>query len=217
MKQFIKSKQLKITLIVLVIIAGIVMIAVKGFNFDLKYQDTKQIEFGLDKQFSISDIKAITDEVLNNEPVLIRKVEVYEDAVNITAREITDEQKANIITKVNEKYGTDLNADEIEIATVAHTKGKDIIMPYVVPFIIATIIILIYMMIKYYKLNSGKVLLKTIGIIILTQVLLFSIMAITRIPIGRLTIPLVLTVYMLTLVWYTTKLENQLKTKKQEN
>ena len=119
--------------------------------------------------------------------------------------------------KVNEKFGTDLNADEIEIATVAHTKGRDIIRPYIAPFIIATIIILIYMMIKYYKLNSGKVLLKTIGIIILAQVLLFSIMAITRIPIGRLTIPLVLTVYMLTLVWYTTKLENQLKTKKQEN
>lgn len=212
-----KTNKILILLMILIIIAGILMIIFKGFNFDLKYQDTKQIEFGLDQQFSISDIKAITDEVLNNEPVLIRKVEVYEDAVNITAREITDEQKANIITKVNEKYGTDLNADKIEIATVAHTKGKDIIMPYVVPFIIATIIILIYMMIKYYKLNSGKVLLKTIGIIILTQVLLFSIMAITRIPIGRLTIPLVLTVYMLTLVWYTTKLENQLKTKKQEN
>ena len=212
-----KTNKILILLMILIIIAGILMIIFKGFNFDLKYQDTKQIEFGLDQQFSISDIKAITDEVLNNEPVLIRKVEVYEDAVNITAREITDEQKANIITKVNEKYGTDLNADEIEIATVAHTKGRDIIIPYVVPFIIATIIILIYMMIKYYKLNSGKVLLKTIGIIILTQVLLFSIMAITRIPIGRLTIPLVLTVYMLTLVWYTTKLENQLKTKKQEN
>ena len=212
-----KTNKILILLMILIIIAGILMIIFKGFNFDLKYQDTKQIEFGLDKQFSVSDIKAITDEVLNNEPVLIRKVEVYEDAVNITAREITDEQKANIITKVNEKFGTDLNADEIEIATVAHTKGRDIIRPYIAPFIIATIIILIYMMIKYYKLNSGKVLLKTIGIIILTQVLLFSIMAITRIPIGRLTIPLVLTVYMLTLVWYTTKLENQLKTKKQEN
>ena len=212
-----KTNKILILLMILIIIAGILMIIFKGFNFDLKYQDTKQIEFGLDQQFSISDIKAITDEVLNNEPVLIRKVEVYEDAVNITAREITDEQKANIITKVNEKYGTDLNADEIEIATVAHTKGKDIIMPYVVPFIIATIIILIYMMIKYYKLNSGKVLLKTIGIIILTQILLFSIMAIVRIPIGRLTIPLVLTIYMLTLVWHTTNLENQLKAKKQDN
>ena len=193
------------------------MIIFKGFNFDLKYQDTKQIEFGLDKQFSISDIKAITDEVLNNEQVLIRKVEVYEDAVNITAKEITDEQKANIITKVNEKYGTELNAEEIEVTTIAHTKGRDIIKPYVVPFIIATIIILVYMMIKYYKLNSVKVLVKTIGVILLTQILLFSIMAITRIPIGRLTIPLVLTVYMLTLVWYTSKLENQLKAKKQEN
>ena len=212
-----KTNKILILLMILIIIAGILMIIFKGFNFDLKYQDTKQIEFGLDQQFSISDIKAITDEVLNNEPVLIRKVEVYEDAVNITAREITDEQKANIITKVNEKYGTDLNADEIEIATVAHTKGRDIIIPYVVPFIIATIIILIYMMIKYYKLNSGKVLLKTIGIIILTQILLFSIMAIVRIPIGRLTIPLVLTIYMLTLVWHTTNLENQLKAKKQDN
>ena len=212
-----KTNKILILLMILIIIAGILMIIFKGFNFDLKYQDTKQIEFGLDQQFSISDIKAITDEVLNNEPVLIRKVEVYEDAVNITAREITDEQKANIITKVNEKYGTDLKADEIEIGTVAHTKGRDIIMPYVLPFAIATIIILVYMMIKYYKLNSGKVLLKTIGIIILTQILLFSIMAITRIPIGRLTIPLVLTVYMLTLVWYTSKLENKLKTKKQDN
>ena len=212
-----KTNKILILLMILVIIAGILMIIFKGFNFDLKYQDTKQIEFGLDKQFSVSDIKAITDEVLNNEPVLIRKVEVYEDAVNITAREITDEQKSNIITKVNEKFGTDLNADEIEIATVAHTKGRDIIRPYIAPFIIATIIILIYMMIKYYKLNSGKVLLKTIGIIILTQILLFSIMAIVRIPIGRLTIPLVLTIYMLTLVWHTTNLENQLKAKKQDN
>lgn len=212
-----KTNKILILLMILVIIAGILMIIFKGFNFDLKYQDTKQIEFGLDKQFSVSDIKAITDEVLNNEPVLIRKVEVYEDAVNITAREITDEQKSNIITKVNEKFGTDLNADEIEIATVAHTKGRDIIRPYIAPFVIATIIILIYMMIKYYKLNSGKVLLKTIGIIILTQILLFSIMAIVRIPIGRLTIPLVLTIYMLTLVWHTTNLENQLKAKKQDN
>ena len=212
-----KTNKILILLMILVIVAGILMIIFKGFNFDLKYQDTKQIEFGLDKQFSVSDIKAITDEVLNNEPVLIRKVEVYEDAVNITAREITDEQKANIITKVNEKFGTDLNADEIEIATVAHTKGRDIIRPYIAPFIIATIIILIYMMIKYYKLNSGKVLLKTIGIIILTQILLFSIMAIVRIPLGTLTIPLVLTIYMLTLVWHTTNLENQLKAKKQDN
>ena len=135
-----KTNKILILLMILIIIAGILMIIFKGFNFDLKYQDTKQIEFGLDKQFSISDIKAITDEVLNNEPVLIRKVEVYEDAVNITAREITDEQKANIITKVNEKYDNkeltekwnkiielkDIVAKELELQRANKTIGNSL-------------------------------------------------------------------------------------------
>ena len=36
---------------------------------------------------------------------IIQKVEVFEDTVSITAKEISEEQKQNIITKVNEKYG----------------------------------------------------------------------------------------------------------------
>ena len=63
MKQFIKSKQLKIILIALVIMAGVVMIAVKGFNFDLKYQDTQRVELYLKTEFNISDIRQITDAV----------------------------------------------------------------------------------------------------------------------------------------------------------
>ena len=40
-------------------------------------------------------------------------------------------------------------------------------------------------------------------------------MAITRIPIGRLTIPLTLTIYMLSFVYCTTKFEKDLKQQKQ--
>ena len=67
------------------------------------------------------------------------------------------------------------------------------------------------MAIRYYKLNSLKVVLKTIGICILAQLVLLSIIAITRIPIGRLTIPLILIVYMLTLIGLTTKFEKRLE------
>ena len=84
MKQLIKSKQLKIILIVLIIIAGIAMIAVKGFNFDLKYQDTQRVELYLETEFNISDIKQITNEVFENQKVMIQKVEVFEDSVSIT-------------------------------------------------------------------------------------------------------------------------------------
>ena len=216
MKQLIKSKQLKIVLIVLIILAGIVMIAVKGFNFDLKYQDTQRVELYLETEFNISDIKQITNEVFGNQKVMIQKVEVFEDSVSITTTSISDEQKNNLITKINEKYGTELKAEDIQIEDIAHTRGRDIIKPYIIPFAIAVIATLVYIGIRYYKLSTVKVVLKSIGILLLSQVLLFSVIAITRIPIGRLTIPMVILVYLLTLFGMTSRYEKNLANKKKE-
>ena len=216
MKQLIKSKQLKIVLIVLIILAGIVMIAVKGFNFDLKYQDTQRVELYLETEFNIADIKQITNEVFGNQKVMIQKVEVFEDSVSITTTSISDEQKNNLITKINEKYGTELKAEDIQIEDIAHTRGRDIIKPYIIPFAIAVIATLVYIGIRYYKLSTVKVVLKSIGILLLSQVLLFSVIAITRIPIGRLTIPMVILVYLLTLFGMTSRYEKNLANRKKE-
>ena len=216
MKQLIKSKQLKIVLIVLIIIAGIAMIAVKGFNFDLKYQDTQRVELYLETEFNISDIKQITNEVFGNQKVMIQKVEVFEDSVSITTTSISDEQKNNLITKINEKYGTELKAEDIQIEDIAHTRGRDIIKPYIIPFAIAVIATLVYIGIRYYKSSTVKVVLKSIGILLLSQVLLFSVIAITRIPIGRLTIPMVILVYLLTLFGMTSRYEKNLANRKKE-
>ena len=216
MKQFIKSKQLKIILIVLVIIAGIVMIAVKGFNFDLKYQNTQRVELYLQTEFNISDIKEITDDVFGAQKVMIQKVEVFEDSVSITTTSISDEQKSNLITKINEKYGTELTEEDTQIENIAHTRGRDIIKPYIIPFIVAVVATLVYLGIRYYKLNTAKVVAKSIGILLLTQILLFCIIAIVRIPIGRLTIPMVLLVYFVTLFVMTNRFENNLNKKEIE-
>ena len=216
MKQFIKSKQLKIILIILVILAGIVMIAVKGFNFDLKYQDTQRVELYLQTEFNIADIKQITNEVFGNQKVMIQKVEVFEDSVSITTTSISDEQKNNLITKINEKYGTELTAEDIQVENIAHTRGRDLIKPYILPFAIAVIATLVYLGIRYYKLNTAKVVAKSIGILLLTQILLFSVIAITRIPIGRLTIPMVLLAYFITLYVMTNRFEKNLKNKEIE-
>ena len=214
MKQFIKSKQLKIILMLLVIIAGIVMIAVKGFNFDLKYQDTQRVELYLKTEFNISDIRQITDEVFGNQKVMIQKVEVFEDSVSITTTSISEEQKSNLITKINEKYGTELTAEDTTVEDIGHTRGRDIIKPYILPFAIAVIVVLIYLGIRYHKLSIAKVIAKSIGIMALAQILLFSVMAITRIPIGRLTIPMVILVYLLTLFGITKKKKKDLSKKK---
>ena len=199
---------------IIIIIIGIVITVTKGFNFDLRYEGGKRIELNLQKTFESSDIKQIAKEVIGQD-VVIQKVEIYEDAVSILSKDIIEEQKNQIVTKINEKYGTEINAENTEIITVPHTHLRDLAQPYIIPFVIATVVILIYIGIRYYKLNIIKTIAKTIGIVIIWQVILYSIMAITRIPIGRLTIPLTLTIYMLSFVYCTTKFEKDLKQQKQ--
>jgi preprotein translocase subunit SecF len=216
MKNISKKTKIITLLIAIVIIIGIIVTLTLGLKFDLRYQETKRIELYLEKDFEISDIKQITDEVLSNQNVIIQKVEVYEDTVSIIAKDITDEEKTNLIEKINEKYETELSADSIETTTIPHTRGRDIIKPYITPFIIATIIILIYMAVRYYKIGAIKTVLKSICILVVTQAVLLSVIAIARIPVGRLTIPMVLAVYVLSLIGITTCFEKKLNDKKKE-
>ena len=81
---------------------------------------------------------------------------------------------------------------------------------------ISTLIILVYMAIRYRKIGIIKTVLKTIIISVLAQLTLLSIMAIVRIPIGIITIPLVIIVYLLTLFGITTYFEKQLKNRSEE-
>ena len=206
MKQ--KSTKILVILIALILIVGAIMIGVKGLAFELKYQNGKQVEIDLGKEFDIKDMQAITNEVFGKQAVLIEQIEVYKDAANIITTDITEEQKADLVTKINEKYGTELSADNITIEEHSKIRGRDLIKPYIAPFAIATAIILVYFMIRYYKL---KVLLKSAGIIVLAQLVLLGIMAITRMQIGELTIPFVLVVYVLSLLISTKKFDDDLE------
>lgn len=218
MEKIKKNKKIIIgILIAIIIIAGIAITLTVGLNFDLKYQETKQIQLNLGTEFEIKDIREITNEVFPGQKVMIQPVEVFNDAVSISTNNITDEQKQSLIDKTNEKYeSADIEADSTEIETIPHTRGRDILKPYIAPFVLATFIILVYMAFRYKKIGSTKTILKTLGMVILMQAILFSIIAITRIPIGRVTIPLVLGVYLLTLIGLTTSFEKQLKTKVSE-
>ena len=125
-------------------------------------------------------------------------------------------QKQSIIDKVNEKYGTELKADSTEIINIPNMKIRDLVKPYVTSFAISTVLILVYIAIRYRKLGSIKTMINSLLIIVVGQVVLFSLIAITRIPVGRLTIPMVLIVYVCTLLGITNCLEKKLKLKKEE-
>lgn len=216
MKKLTKKMKLICIILAIVIIAGIAVVATMGFNIELNMQNNNKVELNLEKDFEISDIKDITNEVFGNQEVVIQKVEVFEDTVSITVKEITEEQKKQLIEKVNEKYETELNSDNIEIQHSPSMKLKDLIKPYIFAFSLSSVLIVLYMMIRYKKLGAIKILLKTICSIVVAQAVLLSIIAITRVPVGRSTIPMVIIVYIVTLFVLTNNLENKLAEIKEE-
>lgn len=217
MKQLTKFNKIIIAIIVALIIIATIITATIGFEVELKFKDSQKIELYLEKEFEMSDIQNITNEVFKNQKVIIQKIEVYEDALSITASEITEDQKEQIINKVNEKYNTQVSADQVNITTVPRLRIRKMFTQYIVPFIIALGIILIYMAIRYFKLGSIKVVGQTLLTIIITQIILFSVIAITRNPLGRITIPMVITVLVFTLLTLTTNYEKKLKKIKEQN
>ena len=217
MKQLTKFNKIIIAIIVALIIIATIITATIGFEVELKFKDSQKIELYLEKEFEMSDIQNITNEVFKNQKVIIQKIEVYEDALSITASEITEDQKEQIINKVNEKYNTQVSADQVNITTVPRLRIRKMFTQYIVPFIIALGIILIYMAIRYFKLGSIKVVGQTLLTIIITQIILFIVIAITRIPLGRITIPMVITVLVFTLLTLTTNYEKKLKKIKEQN
>ena len=208
-----KTKAISIILII-IIIAGIIVTFTTGLNFELKYQETKKIQVLVGKEFEISEIKEITDEVLPEQEVIIQKAREFEDVVNITTKEMTEEQKTNLVNKINEKYGQETTAEDIKIVTIPHTRGRDIVKPYILPFIVASAIILVYFLVKYRKLEKIKMILTYVIGLILPQLVLLSIIAITRIPVGRTTMSLVLIIYVLTLLTLTNNFETKLNNKR---
>lgn len=191
----IKMKKVIQILLICLMIAGIVVIATLGFNVGLKYSENTQINIAIEKEFNIEDIQKIADEVFGNNKAIVQVVELYEDMIQITVKEASQEQIENLNTKINEKYELENEVSDFLITNNANTKLRDLVKPYILPIVISVIIILVYEMIRFNKLGIWRVLYKSGMIIIAPQAILFSVYAITRLPINRLTAIISLALY----------------------
>ena len=210
MKQIKKSKLTQILLIVLVLVMGLILALTKGFNKELKYKEHQEIKLEIGKEYKKTDIKEITNEIFDGQDVVIQDVDEYGDTVLISTNNITDEQKTNLVNKINEKYQIALAADSQEIQTIPQTRIIDILNHYFLAFGVSSIIILVYMAIRYRKLNALKVIFTTVLALVVTEAVLFAIFAITQIPFGKYTVALVFIAYVFALAVIVNKFENKL-------
>lgn len=193
-----KQKNIKIisiALVALVILIGIVVVGIWGFNKELRFEQSQSIDVYVEQSVDESKIKEIVHESLGGSSNMVQTVEIYKDMVTIRAEEITEEQKDNIVNKIKENYEFEQTAEDTTINTVPATKIIDMYKKYVVPFIISGALVLVYMVIRYYKKGILKVLARTVAIPVFGELFLLSVIAIARIPVGRFTPILVIGMY----------------------
>lgn len=193
----------------LLILAGIVVVLFRGFNVNFLLEQHEVVEFVIGKDFEIADVKNICKEVFGNKKVVLRKIEVFNDSVAINVSSITNEEKENLVNKLNEKFGTTKDVSEVEIKTVAKVRIRDWVKPYIKPVVVSGIIILAYIAIRFREENLLKLISKIVGIMLLTVLALLSVCAICRVPMSPIYIMGLTSVAIIELIIYIAKLNNK--------
>lgn len=195
-------------IIIAIIIAGLITYVTKRFNMELIYSNRDQMVISDEKEFDVNKVTDIAKEILIDRRVSVRKVDKFSNSIEIIAAYISDEEKESIVAKLNEEYGTEIANDSIIINTIANTKVIDIVKPYLIPALITFGVTLAYFLIMYHNIGILKVLLLSCLIPVISELLLFSIVAVARIPFGRLTSAIALGAYIISIMGLTYKFQN---------
>ena len=188
-------KKVIYAILICIIIAGIVVIATVGLKADLIYSKNVELDLYIGKTFEKSDIEDMTKEVFSVDDVIVQEIEFFEDMVSIKVPDTLSEDDLNskveeLNNKINEKYEIENTVDDIEITHNPKIKLSSMIMPYVFILSISMVIILIFVGIRYKKLGAIKTILTYILWIAATELVLLSVIAITRFPVNRMVIPM---------------------------
>lgn len=196
------NKKIVLLGLILLIIAGIIVVALKGFNVSLMLEQHESLNIMVGKEIDINEIKNMCNEVFKDKKVVVRSIDLFNDSVNISVQAITDEEKSELINKINEKYGTELVADNLNVNTIANVRIRDLVRPYVKPIVISVVVIIAYLIILFRKMSAFKLLGKIALIILLTEATLASIIAIVRIPMSPVIVNLMTVIAVFELLVY---------------
>ena len=104
------------SVICLIIVVGTIVALSAGFNVEKNYKHNQKIEIDLGREVELDKISQITDEVFGKNKATVQIVEIYNESVQISAVEISEEQKNNVVEKINNLYKAE-NATETQISS----------------------------------------------------------------------------------------------------
>ena len=202
------------------------------FVFDQKFKKSDVIkvcdEVFKDKEYEIKTVEVFSDAVyiispsisLEEQEALLQKLdnlytteekvsetETITDETTSTEENTSEDSEETIFDRLEKGSKYDLYHD-------SKVRIRDIVKPYTMPSIISAIIIVIYIAIKYRKLNGGYSLItvcKILGEMLVVLLEIVSVIAITRIPFSRTLVPIVMFIVVISLCIRLAMFEKELK------
>ena len=206
-------KKIIYAILILIILVGTVVIATTGLNVDIIYSKNARIAVYLGKTFDNEDLKQIVNEVFGQGRTIVQKIEYFEDMALITIKQQDgiEDKSETLNIKINEKYELENKAEDIQVTYQPKTRLSSIVEPYIIPFIIIISVIIIYAVIRFRKLGIVKIFINYVFTILVSEAVYLSIIAISRIPVNRLTIPIGLVIFVVAITITTLLKEQELK------
>lgn len=206
-----KQKNNKIVwcIISIVIIAAGIMLALNGFKVGLYYSPNNTIELNIAEDEKIGAAKIVIDKMFEDKEVITQKMEGTNN-LKLTAKSFTQEEKVNLVNKLNEVLDLEISNDDVKIEENKQIKLRDALKNYVKAIIIVTIIILIYLIVRYKKLGVLEILSEAILALMLSQILALAVIAIAQFEISITIIAILAIMYISTLYSLTNEYEKKI-------
>ena len=138
----------------------------------------------------------------------------YSESQNIKIYFETEYDKDGLKQIVNDVFGNETRKfQDIEYFDDAVSITVKTASENQIPLVISTVVIFAYLGIRFRKLGVKKAVLLPLGLLSLLEMIYISIIAICRIPFGRLVIPIALLIYIAIMVYILARLSKMEETK----
>ncbi|MDY3928002.1 MAG: protein translocase subunit SecF [Clostridia bacterium] len=179
-----KTKTLLVPLAIIVI--GLIMFFIKGFNFDIEFLGGIRMEVAMDGPVNTSEISDYLEQETGVNPII---VQTTSSGISIKTQPIEEEVKNQIFEKLQEKYNLDDDA-MLSVSSASASYGKQTQGKTVLFTLIAMLCILIYIAIRF-EWRSAVTAIVSLFINILVMM---AVYAIFQIPLNTTFIAAMLTV-----------------------
>ena len=186
---FLKHRYLFIIFSLVIIIGGITYGLITGYEYDIDFKGGTKIEVDLKENFDNNEIASIVSNITGQNP-LVQKLSSGDSTVSITSDVMSEEQSQKVVDALKERYP---NMDEPSTRNVQPSYGKELLESALLAVVVAIIIILLYITIRFKVLGFTAAVTATLSLLH-DALFIIAIYGIFKLPINTSFVAVILTI-----------------------